>query len=143
ANRILVQDARRDQVKLVSLAIDYDCVTGIGAALISDHYVGILREKIGYFRFSLISKLRPDDNYICQSSSLTMLSVFTDLFSNPAPSGTQAACQPPLQPSREETQRLHESASRSSLSLPPGCLMAAGGHQAHSSRSIGPVFDPK
>ena len=57
AHRVLVQDARRDQVQLERLAAPHDRVPGVVAALEADHGIRPLGEQIGDLPLSFITPL--------------------------------------------------------------------------------------
>jgi len=58
-------------VKLISFAIDNYCMSGIATALIADHYIGVLGEKVCNFCLSFITELRTYYNYVSQRYRLS------------------------------------------------------------------------
>lgn len=58
-------------MKLICFAINNNSVSGIATALIADHYIGVLGEKVGYFSLTFISELRTYNYYVSQRFRLS------------------------------------------------------------------------
>jgi hypothetical protein len=58
-----IEDAGRDEVERVPLALDDDRVPGVIAALVPNDHIHVLGEEIGDLAFSFVSPLRADQRY--------------------------------------------------------------------------------
>jgi hypothetical protein len=63
-------DARGQQRQLVADTVDDQRVAGIVAALEAHHHVGAFRQPVDNLAFSLVTPLRPDDNYVGHENPL-------------------------------------------------------------------------
>ncbi|GAA4871579.1 hypothetical protein GCM10023333_00500 [Ferrimonas pelagia] len=54
------------------LAIDHQSVTGIVTALVADHVMGLIGEKVNNFTFAFITPLGAQDNYIFTHVSIAV-----------------------------------------------------------------------
>jgi hypothetical protein len=63
AQRVLLENSRRDQVKLPGIAVADDRVAGVVATLKADHRVRPLGKEVGYLTLAFVAPLGADEDY--------------------------------------------------------------------------------
>src|SRR5262249_6391017 len=76
--------ARWQQGQLIGLAVNYQRMAGIMAALKTDHDVGLLGEPIDDLAFALVAPLRANHDDICHEGSVLKRPITTRMVRIPA-----------------------------------------------------------